>query len=77
MESRCSWAAWRRSGSNRRMLMADGPLNIVLNFVDGERTVSGIRNALSAEFGPIETAAVARYLEDLVEVEVVRWLDSD
>jgi aminopeptidase YwaD len=49
----------------------------LVNFVDGGRSVSGIRNALSAEFGPIATEAVARYLDDLVEVGVLRWLDSD
>jgi hypothetical protein len=45
----------------------------LVNFIDGERTVSDVRNALSAEFGPILTTAVARYLEDLVEVGVVEW----
>jgi hypothetical protein len=45
----------------------------LVNFIDGERTVTDIRNALSAEFGPVPTAAVARYLEDLVDVGVVEW----
>jgi len=45
----------------------------VVNFVDGTRTVGAIRNALAAEFGPIETAAVARYLEHLVEAGILRW----
>ena len=49
----------------------------LVNFIDGERTVTGVRNALSAQFGPIETVAVARYLEDLVEVGVVRWADAE
>jgi hypothetical protein len=44
-----------------------------VNFIDGKRTVSDIRNALSAEFGPLPTTAVARYVEDLVEVGVVEW----
>ncbi|MDP2471687.1 MAG: M28 family peptidase [Candidatus Palauibacterales bacterium] len=48
----------------------------LVNFIDGERSVSGIRNALSAEFGPIATADVARYLEDLVAAGVVRWAPS-
>jgi hypothetical protein len=45
----------------------------LLNFIDGERTVTEIRNALSAEFGPVPTEAVARYLSDLVRVGVVEW----
>ena len=45
----------------------------LVNFIDGERTVTDIRNALSAEFGPIPTAAVTRYVEDLVEVGAVEW----
>jgi hypothetical protein len=38
--------------------------------------VTAIRDALSAEYGPILTTAVARYLEDLVEVGVVEWASS-
>jgi len=45
----------------------------LLNFIDGERTVTEIRNALSAEFGPVPTDAVAQYLDDLVQVGVVEW----
>ena len=45
----------------------------LINFIDGERTISDIRNALSAEFGPIETSVISRYLEDLVEVGVMQW----
>jgi len=63
-------AAWYRS--------AEFPLSgnarfELVNFIDGERTVTDIRNALSAEYGPVQTAAVARYLEDLVAVGVVEW----
>ncbi len=45
----------------------------LVNFIDGRRTVSDIRNALSAEYGPVAIAIVARYLEDLVRVGVVKW----
>lgn len=45
----------------------------LVNFVDGQRTISEIQNALSAEFGPVETQVVSRYLEDLVQVGVMRW----
>jgi hypothetical protein len=45
----------------------------LVNFIDGRRTVSDIRDALSAEYGPVALATVARYLEDLVRVGVVKW----
>lgn len=45
----------------------------LVNFIDGKRTVSDIRNALSAEYTPIEVNIVAHYLEDLVKVGVVKW----
>jgi hypothetical protein len=45
----------------------------LVNFIDGERTVQEIRDALSAEFGPVAVAVVARYLEDLVRVGVIQW----
>jgi aminopeptidase YwaD len=45
----------------------------LVNFIDGLRTVSDIRDALSAEFTPIQTDMIAHYLEDLVKVEVVKW----
>jgi hypothetical protein len=45
----------------------------LVNFIDGRRTVSEIRRALSAEFGPVSREVVARYLEDLVRAGVVRW----
>jgi len=45
----------------------------LVNFVDGERSVTEIRDALSAEFRPVPLEVVARYLDDLVQVGVVRW----
>ncbi|HET7038629.1 MAG TPA: hypothetical protein VFH97_02000, partial [Gemmatimonadales bacterium] len=45
----------------------------LVNFVDGARTVSQIRDALSAEFGGVEPSVVSRYVEDLVRVGVMRW----
>ena len=43
------------------------------NFIDGKNTVSEIRNALSAEFGPKDLKAISHYIEDLVKVGVVKW----
>jgi aminopeptidase YwaD len=45
----------------------------LVNFIDGRRSVTDIRDALSAEFRPIETSQVAHYLEDLVKAGVIRW----
>ncbi|MEE9187054.1 MAG: DUF4910 domain-containing protein [Bacteroidota bacterium] len=45
----------------------------LVNFVDGQHTVSDIRDALSAEYGAVETTVVARYLDDLVRVGVLEW----
>ncbi len=63
-------AAWYASPEFR--LSGNARFELV-NFIDGERTVTGIRNALSAQFGPIATADVSRYLEDLVKVGVIEW----
>lgn len=63
-------AAWY----NTNEFTLDGDMRFELvNFIDGKRTVSDIRNALSAEFQPIELKIVARYIEDLVKVGVVKW----
>jgi aminopeptidase YwaD len=45
-----------------------------LNFVDGRRTVSDIRDWLVAEFGTIPVAAVAEYLEALESIGVLSRL---
>ncbi len=43
----------------------------VLNFVDGHRTVTDIRNAVSAELGPIPTELVSEYLQALGSIGVI------
>lgn len=45
----------------------------LLNFLDGKLTVSEIRNALSAEFVPVKTKIVARFIEDLVYTGLAEW----
>lgn len=42
-----------------------------LNFVDGRRSVQAIRDALSAEFGPVPLDLVVEYLGALAEIGVV------
>jgi aminopeptidase YwaD len=44
----------------------------VLNFVDGKRTVTEIRDAVSAIYGPIPVDVVAEYLAALLSIEVVQ-----
>jgi hypothetical protein len=62
-------AAWYRGDMP---LGGDARFELV-NFIDGRRSVSEIRDALAAEFGPVALEAVGRYLEDLVTAGVVRW----
>jgi len=43
-----------------------------LNFVDGNRTVSDIRDWLTTELGPVPVEVVQEYLEALESIEVIR-----
>ena len=45
----------------------------IVNFVDGNRSVGEIRDAVSAEYGPIGVDIVADYLDACVEAGVMRW----
>ena len=45
----------------------------IVNFVDGMRTVSEIRDAVSAEFEPLELKAVAEYLDLLARAGAVSY----
>jgi len=63
-------AAWYRS--------KDFPFNgdqrfELVNFIDGGRSVKEIRDALTGEFGPVDLAAVRRYLDDLFAVDVLMY----
>jgi hypothetical protein len=63
-------AAWYRS----KEFTLNGDMRFELvNFIDGNRSVSQVRNALSAEFSPVELRSVSRYIEDLVKVGVLKW----
>ena len=44
-----------------------------MNFIDGSRSVGDIRDAVSAEFEPIELKAVAEYLDLLAKAGAVRF----
>jgi aminopeptidase YwaD len=45
----------------------------IVNFVNGKRTVGEIRDAVSAEYGPLPVNLVADYLEACVEAGVIQW----
>jgi hypothetical protein len=56
-----------------RLPNADDVTYEIVNFMDGQRTVSSIRDAVSAEFGPVELSAVAGYVELLVRAGAVTF----
>jgi aminopeptidase YwaD len=45
----------------------------IVNFVNGRRTVGEIRDAVSAEYGPLSLSLVSDYLSACVEAGVLRW----
>jgi aminopeptidase YwaD len=45
----------------------------IVNFVNGKRTVGEIRDAVSAEYGPLPVNLVADYLEACAETGVIQW----
>ena len=51
----------------------NGKIIFLANFVDGVRTVSEIRDAVSAEFEPLQLQAVAEYLDLLARAGAVSF----
>jgi hypothetical protein len=45
----------------------------IVNFMDGQRTVSEIRDAVSAEFEPVELGVVAEYIDLLARAGAVSF----
>ena len=45
----------------------------IVNFIDGKRSVGEIRNAVSAEYGPLPINLVADYLDACAEAGVIQW----
>lgn len=41
------------------------------NFIDGKRSISDIRDAVSAEFGSVPLPAVAEYFERLAKASAI------
>jgi len=62
-------AAWYASPDNP---LSDTERFEIVNFV-GWGNVGDIRDLVSAEFGPVPLAAVARYLEDLESLGLLEW----
>ncbi len=63
-------AKWYSSSENT--IRGDMEFEII-NFINGKKTISEIRDALSAEFSPVKLETVAHYIEDLVSIGVVKW----
>ena len=45
----------------------------IVNFVNGQRTAGEIRDAVSAEYGPLPLSLVSDYLEACAEAKVMQW----
>jgi aminopeptidase YwaD len=45
----------------------------IINFVNGTRTVGDIRDAVSAEYGPLPLSLVTDYLDACAEAKIIQW----
>ena len=45
----------------------------VVNFIDGTRTVAEIRDAVSAEFEPVDLKAIGKYMDVLAKAGAIRF----
>jgi aminopeptidase YwaD len=45
----------------------------IVNFVDGKRNLGEIRDAVSAEYGPLPVEVVADYLDACAEAKIIQW----
>lgn len=69
---------WIRLPSKEAAWYKDFPLDEsqtfeLINFIDGKRKVSEIRNLLIAEFSSIPDSVVNRYVGDLVKLNILKW----
>jgi hypothetical protein len=66
-----------KAGASRvavaRLTNSDDLTYEIANFVDGNRSVAEIRDAVSAEYQPIDLAAVAEYIDLLAKAGAVRF----
>ena len=65
------------SGDASHLLNAQGRGAIyayeIVNFIDGKKSVADIRDAVSAEFGPLPLAVVADYLQACEEAKIIKF----
>jgi hypothetical protein len=65
------------SGDENRLLNTQGRGAIyayeIVNFINGKRTVGEIRDAVSAEFGPLPLEAVVDYLQACEEAKIIKF----
>jgi aminopeptidase YwaD len=45
----------------------------IVNFVDGKRSIGEIRDAVSAEYGPLPVELVTDYLDACAEAKIIEW----
>jgi hypothetical protein len=45
----------------------------IVNFINGKRSVGQIRDAVSAEYGPIPLSIVVDYLNACAEAKIIQW----
>jgi aminopeptidase YwaD len=45
----------------------------IVNFVNGKRSLGEIRDAVSAEYGPLPVSLVADYLAACAEAGLIQW----
>ena len=72
------WVMEKSGANSATIAIVRGPNNEdityeIVNFIDGKRTISEIRNAVSAEFAPIELKAVSEYIDILVKAGAVTF----
>src|SRR5262249_23821359 len=65
--------AARRSHHPTRLDNSDAATYEIVNFMDGEGSVSDIRDAVSAEFEPIDLKLVAEYIDLLARAGAVAF----
>jgi hypothetical protein len=45
----------------------------IVNFIDGARSVSDVRDAVSAEFEPVDLAAASEYLDAVAKAGAISF----
>jgi hypothetical protein len=72
------WVVEHAGGEASQIALAHAPSSDdltyeIVNFIDGQRTVSDIRDAVSAEYAPVDVKAVAEYLDILAKAKAITF----